>query len=221
MYAAYAQTQRSSQLIVVRKLVCKFGLSDHAELWAAPIGDPVQLFRDPIEPWLKNSGVSRIFDCRCCPIQRSAAPRLVRCYTPSTTEVFRSCYFLPKLAAPKPGIWCGSGAENVCRLDHHGGRPGQRDRHEWSTTAVVCGVEQMWGVGNENEGSRVGNSRLLTLSLYPWIPSNFRHSLNRRTSGAFISPVWIKHTGILATPKSTRMYVRSVTFSLDNSSPQA
>ena len=30
--AAYAQTQRSSQLIVVRKLVCKFGLSDHAEL---------------------------------------------------------------------------------------------------------------------------------------------------------------------------------------------
>ena len=91
------------------------------------------------------------------------------------------------------------------------------------------GSSKCEGVSNENEGGklqdlmfhRVGNSRLLTLSLYLWIPSNFRHSLNRRTSGAFIPPVWIKHTGVLATPKSTRMYVRSVTFSLDNSSPQA
>jgi hypothetical protein len=91
------------------------------------------------------------------------------------------------------------------------------------------GSNKREGVSNESEGGklqdlmfhRIGNSRLLTLSLYPWIPSNFRHSLNRRTSGAFIPPVWIKHTGILATPKSTRMYVRSVTFSLNNSSPQA
>jgi len=30
----------------------------------------------------------------CYPVQRSAAPRLVRCYTPSTAEVFRSSYFL-------------------------------------------------------------------------------------------------------------------------------